>query len=258
MAIYDLGLMVGGRFHQYANSAGQVYYRDTVANTASYSIPPGFEDHPTDTWSKNLSKGWPQWNNNRTGRSILNDPNPPPPRTYLDDNSIMAAIAACQRVPESNEHIYQRPLGDILRFMFPRREGFDVAQDAPGDSNFPDFTTLMRTRPPGGLYHQNDYLLTESKKKGTPWGATEDQLLSHLQMNGNKSKNCYGMIQIGLLVRFYKYESGVFEKLADKKFHLVDDVDEVLQWGQWLKANPMPFINLQIHTHETVWPVSQV
>ncbi|KAF2806150.1 uncharacterized protein BDZ99DRAFT_523619 [Mytilinidion resinicola] len=43
---YNLGPMVGGRIHQYANSAGQVYYVDSVANTTSYAIPNGFGDAP--------------------------------------------------------------------------------------------------------------------------------------------------------------------------------------------------------------------
>lgn len=39
-----LGPLVGGTINQYANSAGQVYYHDTVAGTTSYAIPNGFQD----------------------------------------------------------------------------------------------------------------------------------------------------------------------------------------------------------------------
>jgi len=46
MVTYDLGLLTGGRIHQYANPVGQVYYYDTVANTKSYSIRNGFGDNP--------------------------------------------------------------------------------------------------------------------------------------------------------------------------------------------------------------------
>ena len=46
MASYNLGLLTGGRIHQYSNPVGQIYYVDSVANTTSYSIPNGFEDAP--------------------------------------------------------------------------------------------------------------------------------------------------------------------------------------------------------------------
>ncbi len=43
---YDLGPLAGGRFHQFANAAGQVYYCDSIAQTTTYAIPEGFEDGP--------------------------------------------------------------------------------------------------------------------------------------------------------------------------------------------------------------------
>jgi hypothetical protein len=44
MANTYLGPLLGSRIDQYANSAGQVYYHDTVAGTTSYAIPNGFQD----------------------------------------------------------------------------------------------------------------------------------------------------------------------------------------------------------------------
>jgi hypothetical protein len=48
MATTYLGTLVGGRINQYANSANQVYYHDTVAGTTSYAISNGFQDGARD------------------------------------------------------------------------------------------------------------------------------------------------------------------------------------------------------------------
>ncbi|KAI2604591.1 hypothetical protein GGR54DRAFT_644402 [Hypoxylon sp. NC1633] len=105
--------------------------------------------------------------------------------------------------------------------MFPEREGFDVVQETEGDNSRADFSTF--------------------KKLGQPWGATEDQLQDHLAGNGNDSKNCYGMIQIGLLVQFYKYESGACSMVGGR-MHLITDADNIMRWGRYLKENPLPFV----------------
>ncbi|KAI0508243.1 hypothetical protein F5B22DRAFT_650097 [Xylaria bambusicola] len=215
MAPCDLGQLTGNSgFHQYTNSAGQVYYLDMATNAICYSILSGFGDNPNDTWTRDSSKSWPQGNNDRTGRAVLMDPNPPPPQSYLDNDNVKAGLELLTRVPDSKEHLYRRSMGSILRFMFPEREGFDVVQETEGDNSRPDFSTLKVSQRPGGTLYQYDFMLTESKKMGQPWGATEDQLQDHLAGNGNESKNCYGRIQIGLLAQFYKYEGGICSKVG--------------------------------------------
>ncbi|KAF2022028.1 hypothetical protein BU24DRAFT_35924 [Aaosphaeria arxii CBS 175.79] len=54
MASYDLGAMTGGRFHQYANRVGQVYYVDTLTNATRFSIPRGLEDVPSVSYCSRL------------------------------------------------------------------------------------------------------------------------------------------------------------------------------------------------------------
>ncbi|KAI3338037.1 hypothetical protein F4824DRAFT_499816 [Ustulina deusta] len=236
MALYDLGPLTGSGFYQYTNSAGQVYYLDMATNAICYSILPGFGDNPNDTWTLDSSK-----NNDRTGRAVLMDPNPPPPQSYLENDNVKAGLELLTRVPDSKEHLYRRPMGSILRFMFPERERFDVVQETESDNSRPDFSTLKVSQRPGGTLYQYDFMLTESKKMGQPWGATEDQLQDHLAGNGNESKNCYGMIQIGLLVQFYKYEGGICSKVGGQ-MHLIRDVHDIMLWGQYLKENPLPFV----------------
>ncbi|KAI0157208.1 hypothetical protein GGR57DRAFT_461242 [Xylariaceae sp. FL1272] len=239
MATYDLGSMTGNKLYQYANSTGQIYYVDTVANTTSYSIPPGFEDGPNDTWSRDSSKPWPQWNNDRTGRATLMDPNPTAPQTYLDIPHVDVGLQLLARVPESEERLYQRPIGCILRFMFPESEGFDVVRDDDGSASAADFSITKACGQPGGTLYQYNFMLIESKRLGKPWCDIEDRLLNHLR--GNDSKNCYGMIQIGLVVQFYKYEDDVCSKVGGR-MHLITDANDIMRWGRHLKENPMSFV----------------
>jgi hypothetical protein len=144
-------------------------------------------------------------------------------------------------VPDSNEHIYRRPIGGILRFIFPGSEGYDVVQETQGDHTRADFCTFKISRRPGGTIYQYDFMLTECKRLNAAWGDTEDRLLDYLTRNGNDSKNCYGMIQIGLEVQYYKYEPGVFSKIG-AKMHLITHAQNVVGWGRYIKANPMPVV----------------
>ncbi|KAF1959987.1 hypothetical protein CC80DRAFT_490013 [Byssothecium circinans] len=236
-----LGPLTGGRINQYANSAGQVYYNDTVTGTTSYAIPNGFQDSAGDTWVRDTTKSWPQWNNSRTGRAVLINPNPPPPQTYLDDINIKAGLDLLYRLPDSPEHIYRRPTGDILRFIFPSSEGYSVVQETVSVNTQPDFCLFKVCQKPGGTLYQYEFMLVESKKAKVAWGATEDHLRDHLEGNGNDSKNCYGMVQIGLDVQFYKYEDREFSKVGGQ-MHLINDVNHVMAWGRYIKDHPMPFV----------------
>jgi len=84
-------------------------------------------------------------------------------------------------------------------------------------------------------------MITESKKDGERWGSREDHLLLHLSGNGNGNKNCYGMVQIGLEVQYYKYELGDFSKIGGR-MHLVTHADDVVAWSRYIKDNPMPVV----------------
>lgn len=145
------------------------------------------------------------------------------------------------RVPESGEQLYRRPTGDILRFMFPGKKGFSVVQETLSVNTMPDICIFKVQQTFGGSMFQFEYMLVECKKEGTAWGPTEDHLHDHLEGNGNDSKNCYGMVQIGMTVQFYQYENLVLRKLGGK-MHLVDDADNIMIMGQHIKDNPMSFV----------------
>jgi hypothetical protein len=145
-------------------------------------------------------------------------------------------------VPGSDEHIYRRPIGDILRFIFPSGEGYSVVQETRSINTQPDVCVFKVSQRAGGTtLYQYEFMLVECKKLGVAWGSTEDHLHDHLEGNGNDSKNCYGMIQIGLQVCFYKYENSNFSKVGGR-MHLVNDANDVVAWGRYIKEHPMPFV----------------
>ena len=131
-------------------------------------------------------------------------------------------------------------MGGILRFIFPASEGYDIVQEVELVNTRVDFCTFKISRRPGGIFWQYEFMHVECKKPGEAWGATEDHLHNHLAGNGNDSKNCYGMIQIGFDVQYYKYEDWVFSKVGGK-MHIITDAHNVMNWGRQLKANPMSF-----------------
>jgi hypothetical protein len=104
--------------------------------------------------------------NDRTGLRVLTNPRPSAPQTYLDIDSVKASLDLLERVPESDEHIYRRPTGAILRFIFPQAEGYEVVQETEGDVTRSDFCTFKVLRKPGGTFFQYDYLHTECKPAG--------------------------------------------------------------------------------------------
>jgi hypothetical protein len=88
---------------------------------------------------------------------------------------------------------------------------------------------------------QYDFILAESKLPGTSWNTTEVQHREQVAGNGNDSNKCYGMIHIGFEVQFYKLEGSELEKVGGR-MHMVDHAKDVVVWGQYLKANPLPFM----------------
>ncbi|CZS90027.1 uncharacterized protein RCO7_02302 [Rhynchosporium graminicola] len=163
---YDLGPLVGMVWDQYANAGGQVVYRNLVSQETTLSIPPGWEDLATDIWTQDMTKTWPQWNDQRTGRAILRDPNPPPPSTYLDDPHIRSRITAIQRTPESLEPLYRRVTSEVLSYLYRRTDGFTLVQEDSADNLRPDFTIFKLLCRPGGSDYEHKLLIGEVKKLG--------------------------------------------------------------------------------------------
>lgn len=60
--------------------------------------------------------------------------------------------------------------------------------------------------------------------------------MRHLIMSSD-SKNCYGMVQVGFYVQFYKYERYNFSKIKGQ-VHLINDANSVVAWGRHTKNSP--------------------
>lgn len=54
-----------------------------------------------------------------------------------------------------------------------------------------------------------------------------------------RGENAYGVVQIGLEVKFYKYERPTLTVLS-RKLHLVQDVHRAIAWFNHCEANPLP------------------
>lgn len=178
--------------------------------------------------------------NARTGRSVLRDPHPPVSQTYLDELVVIARLRAIERSPEPSETLYRRPMVEILRWLFPKRDGFDVLFEELVVGGKPDFKVLKILYRPDGSTDEYTFALVETQAAGRPWGLAEDRCRTYCGHSGNESHQNYGIVQIGLEVRFYLYNQGNFTGLSNK-LHLQNDVHEVMQWADHMKANPLPF-----------------
>lgn len=178
--------------------------------------------------------------NQRTGRVLLDDPKPPPPESYLDMPIIKLGLDKLAAVPELPENLYQRPIGAILNWTFPVLEGFSAARGGWNSLTIPDFTFTKVEQVPKGRAKNWEVLLVESKALGHPWGSAYDQLVNAWEVNTNDSKNVYGMIHIGMDIKFYKFESGQVQELTGK-LHLINDAKEITDRLVWIKQNPLSF-----------------
>lgn len=179
--------------------------------------------------------------NQRTQRAVLQDPNPPPPQTYLDHPHIIAHMGVVEKTPNSPEALYRRVLNSILKELFPTSEGFDVTQEETNVNTKPDSTIFQISSRPGGSLYAYEFCLVESKKHAQSWTATEDQLANHTFNSDNDSKQVYGIVHIGMEIKIYRSDRGTLTPL-NQKMHLRRDVHTITQWAQHLKQNPLPFV----------------
>jgi hypothetical protein len=146
-----------------------------------------------------------------------------------------------ERVPDSPEALYRRPMLGILRWLFPDRMGFDVVQEDLAGKGRPDYTILKISGRPGGTDYTYTYCIVESKPAGAPWDSTEDQCHNYCSESDNESSQLYGIVHVGLETRFFKYIQGVFTPLTER-LHLRRDVQDITDAAAFMKRNPLPFL----------------
>ncbi|RFU35283.1 hypothetical protein B7463_g1032, partial [Scytalidium lignicola] len=223
--------------------ADYVYYCNDATQEETLGIPKGWEDGEGDVWALDTTKAWPQWNNQRTGRARLNDPYPPPPRTYLDDRLLKAHLSLVQKTPDSPEHLYHRVLNSLLHILFTSKSGYWVIRESLTPSFRSRFIVLQLfpLLDDDGVFHEHMFLLTECRRLGEPWELVEQHLENVCRNNDGHTKNFFAMIQIGLQVRFYRYENRTFEKISDV-LDLVGDAMAVMERANYIKTHPVPVV----------------
>lgn len=131
------------------------------------------------------------------------------------------------------------PILTMLNWMFPLTEHFANTPKIKitAAANIPDITVEFL-----GPDDIEDYpiLFVGHRGMGTSWGLTYDQMTGHFR--ASSCGNVYGMIHIGMEVKFYKYEDGQAHDLSEK-LHLVDRAKEVTAWWVWIKENRLPHVN---------------
>ncbi|KAF2791345.1 hypothetical protein K505DRAFT_376861 [Melanomma pulvis-pyrius CBS 109.77] len=243
---FEIGTLLGDRWKQWENFAGQHFYEDLNNGAIQYSIPAGYEDSPQDTWTLDTSKGWQEWRNDRTHRIRRSNPNPPPPRTYLDVEVTKWLLQVCEKKnPEPRLYQYRIALMRILSYFFPSKEGFSLAQEPRGEirhnDSEVDIVVLKCLSPPGGTPHAWDYCLVTTKRPGESWAQVVDQLSRRCGGTDNSLKQVYGIVQVGLEVQFFRAEFGVLTALSER-VHLVNDVARVTTLFEYLKHRPLALI----------------
>lgn len=180
--------------------------------------------------------------NARTGRIIFQDPNPPPAQTYLDKRNVAAHLQTVERNRASNEATYRRATTAILRWLFREEEGYDVVQEDDRGSSIPDHVVFKIECRAGGSFYAYDFMMVECKKAGDSWTSASEQCIRHCENSHNESGQVYGMVQIGMDIQFCQWGNTTLTPLS-RVLHLREDVDEIIQWAEYLKAHPLPVVN---------------
>ena len=171
-----------------------------------------------------------------------NPPNPPPAPTYLDSWEVAAHLRRAEREPdpETSEARYRTVTAVVLRFLFPSKEGYSVAQEDSKDINTPDLKVLKMEKRPRSSIHFYDFLMVEYNRAGTSWEAAEDQCSRHCENTLNESNRVYAMIQVEQDLKFYEWRDASLTGISDI-VHLQDNAQEIVEWAAYLKSHPFPF-----------------
>ncbi len=139
----------------------------------------------------------------------------------------------------SPERVQRWLRGKVLRFIFAEKEGYNDEQGADPEMLEPYYRVYIFLQGFDGTLSQQDILLAHYEQDGETWFTAEDRLLHYLARNRNESKNCYGIIQIGMVVQFYMYENRHLTKVG-ACMHLIDDARNVVAQGKYITAHPLP------------------
>lgn len=85
-------------------------------------------------------------------------------------------------------------------------------------------------------------MMVECTKAGVSWDEASDRYVCHCSNTYNRSRQVYAMVQVGMDVRFYKWEEGSTLTPLSGTLNLRDDVQGVMERAGYLKAHPFRFV----------------
>ena len=130
----------------------------------------------------------------------------------------------------------------ILRWLFNSTDGYEVIQEDHRGDTIPDHVVFKIARRAGASFYLYDFLICECKKAGVSWTSAKEQCQTYCETTENESDEVYGMVQVGMELRFYSWRRGYDIVPLSNKLHIRQDVQEIIQWPEHLKANPLPLL----------------
>lgn len=155
----------------------------------------------------------------------------------------MAHLQTVERNLDTGESIYRRATTSILRWLFPEDEGFDVVQGEHRGAGIIDDVVFKIECRQGDSFDTYDFLIVECKTNRVPWQDATDNCIRHCETTGIESKKVYAMVQVGMNVQFHSWGSCTLTPLSGI-LHLRNDVQEIMDWADYMKRNPLPAINV--------------
>lgn len=149
-----------------------------------------------------------------------------------------AHLKAIERAPEPSEALYRRVVGTILSWFFEAEEGYSFAFEDSRYESGPDRISFKVEYITVNPLHTHDVMIVVCKRAGESWDLAEDQCQRHCEKTDNESGQIYGMIQLGMEIKFYQWANSTLTPLGHR-FQIRNDVQDITEWVNHLKAHPL-------------------
>jgi hypothetical protein len=157
--------------------------------------------------------------------------------------NVMAHLQTVERDLDTDESIYRRATTGILRWLFPEDQGFDVVQENHRGTGINDHVVFKIECRQGGPFYAYDFFIVECKTNRVSWQDATDHCIRHCGNTENESKKVYAMVQVGMSVQFHSWGSWTLKTLSGI-LHLRNDVQEIMDWTDYMKRNPLQAVNV--------------
>lgn len=153
----------------------------------------------------------------------------------------MHHLKVLERIPDSPENLYRIRMTGILRFLFPESQRFDVNLAKTRGSEQPHIVVFKFSNRPGGSTHAYEFCYVESKKLGQSRESVEYRCRECCADDGQFDYETYAIVHVGFEMRFYKYRRRKLLPLSER-LPVRGDVKNVIEWAEYMKNYPLPFL----------------